>query len=176
MSEWPRGLLGPIAILAVAVWGFVAVGQGSTYTEPGQLSAAFWPRTIFAALVLACLAKVWTQLAARRILSIGSATMAEAAEATPEVDPRTRWAGIALIVAFVAGTELIGFPLACSLFLLSFIYLGGWRGPVSLASFALVGTVATLYVFVKVVYLPLPKGMGVFEDVTVALYRILRIF
>ena len=28
----------------------------------------------------------------------------------------------------------------------------------------------------KVVYLPLPKGTGLFEDLTIALYRALRIF
>ena len=33
-----------------------------------------------------------------------------------------------------------------------------------------------LYVFVKVVYLPLPKGVGIFEELTVTLYRLLGIF
>jgi hypothetical protein len=47
---------------------------------------------------------------------------------------------------------------------------------VSLAANALGGTVALLYLFVKVVYLPLPKGTGPFETVTLALYRALRLF
>lgn len=37
-------------------------------------------------------------------------------------------------------------------------------------------TIGLLYLFVKVVYLPLPKGDGFFEAVTLALYRLLHIF
>ena len=40
----------------------------------------------------------------------------------------------------------------------------------------MVVTVSLLYLFVKVVYLPLPRGQGVVEDLTIALYRLLRIF
>jgi hypothetical protein len=36
--------------------------------------------------------------------------------------------------------------------------------------------VGLLYLFVKVVYLPLPKGDGPFEMLTLWLYRALRIF
>jgi hypothetical protein len=39
-----------------------------------------------------------------------------------------------------------------------------------------VGTVILLYVFVKLVYLPLPKGAGPLEGLTIALYRALGIF
>jgi hypothetical protein len=38
------------------------------------------------------------------------------------------------------------------------------------------GTVGLLYLFVKLVYLPLPKGDGPLEVVTLGLYRVLRIF
>jgi hypothetical protein len=38
------------------------------------------------------------------------------------------------------------------------------------------GTVLLLYAFVKVVYLPLPKGEGGFEALTLLVYRALRIF
>ena len=40
----------------------------------------------------------------------------------------------------------------------------------------LVGVVALLYLFVRLVYLPLPKGDGPFEAVTLALYRALRLY
>ena len=54
--------------------------------------------------------------------------------------------------------------------------LVGMRRPLPLLVTALLGTVALLYVFVKVVYLPLPKGAGVMEDFTIFLYRLLWIF
>jgi len=62
------------------------------------------------------------------------------------------------------------------LFLLAFMRLVGMRRPLPLVVTATLGTVALLSVFVKVVYLPLPKGAGVLEDFTIFLYRLLRIF
>jgi hypothetical protein len=37
------------------------------------------------------------------------------------------------------------------------------------------GTVLLLYLFVMVVYLPLPKGQWFFSDLTIAIYRLLHI-
>ncbi len=37
------------------------------------------------------------------------------------------------------------------------------------------GTTFLLYLFVKVVYLPLPRGYWFFDDLTIFLYRILRL-
>ena len=71
---------------------------------------------------------------------------------------------------------LLGFPLTTFFFLLAFMRLAGTRRPLPLLVTALLGTVALLYLFVKVVYLPLPKGAGVMEDFTIFLYRLLRIF
>jgi hypothetical protein len=45
-----------------------------------------------------------------------------------------------------------------------------------IAGNVVVGTVLLLYVFIKFVYLPLPKGDGLFESFTLALYRALYLF
>jgi hypothetical protein len=71
---------------------------------------------------------------------------------------------------------LLGFPLTTFLFLLGFTRLAGARQPLLLPVVSALGTVGLLYLFVKVVYLPLPKGTGVVEDFTIFLYRLLRIF
>ena len=204
------GLVGPGVIFVAAVVFFVLAGQGDSYAEAGQLSAAFWPRMVLAFLMISCVAKAWTMISrlrfhartavspvpevgsplrpgpthdqvgwllnGRQLSSIAANTIAETEEPGPEVDRRKLLAGIALIAGFVVGTEVMGFPLACFLFLVGFIYIGGWRRPVSLVALALAGTVGALYVFVKIVYLPLPKGIGPFEDLTVMLYRVLGVF
>ena len=52
-----------------------------------------------------------------------------------------------------------------------------WRAPGPGASrTALLGTVVLLYIFIKLVYLPFPKGDGPFERLTLSLYRALGIF
>ncbi len=171
-------LLGPLIIFAAAAAGFALAGRGAAYSAPGQLSAAFWPRMLLACLMVACVAKAWSVLTERRVTSLAGAVLAEFAEPEPpaEVDHRKLVAGIGLVAGLVIGSELLGFPLAAVLFLVTFMWLGGWRRPVSLLVLSVTGTVVVLYVFVKVVYLPLPKGIGVLEELTVNLYRLLGIF
>ena len=84
--------------------------------------------------------------------------------------------GIGCLLAYTVAAPLVGFPLATVAFVAAFMVLAGARGPVGVVATAVVGTVVLLYTFVKVVYLPFPKGAGSFERVTLALYRALGIF
>jgi hypothetical protein len=64
--------------------------------------------------------------------------------------------------------------IATMVFLAAFIWLGGqhtWVGPLV----AVVGGLVLTYVFVGVVYVSVPTGVGVFDTVTVAVYRLLGI-
>ena len=83
---------------------------------------------------------------------------------------------VASIVLYVVLAPWLGFPLATAGFIAAFMLLAGSRSPVAVGIAAVAGTVVLLYVFVNLVYLPLPKGDGVFETLTLALYRGLRIF
>jgi putative tricarboxylic transport membrane protein len=84
--------------------------------------------------------------------------------------------GIALIVLYVLVTPWAGFAVTTVAFIAAFMTLAGARSPVSIGANAVLGTVVLLYAFVKVVYLPLPKGEGGFEALTLLVYRALRIF
>ena len=81
-----------------------------------------------------------------------------------------------LILLYVLAAPVTGFPLATVGFVAGFMWVSGARSAAGIAAAAVLGTVGLLYLFVKAVYLPLPKGDGVFEAVTLALYRVLRIF
>ena len=83
---------------------------------------------------------------------------------------------MALILLYVLAAPVTGFPLATVGFVAGFMWVSGARSAAGIAAGAVLGTVGLLYLFVKVVYLPLPKGDGPFEAVTLALYRLLRIF
>jgi hypothetical protein len=71
--------------------------------------------------------------------------------------------------------DQIGFLLSNFIFLLLFLFLTGLRRKFSLLLISAGGTVVLLYLFVKVVYLPLPKGMWFFEDITLFIYRLLAV-
>jgi putative tricarboxylic transport membrane protein len=82
---------------------------------------------------------------------------------------------IVMVIAAVVCVENIGFPIANFLFLLGFMRIAGLKKKLPLFLISFLGTIVLLYLFVKVVYLPLPKGQWFFDDLTVAIYRALRI-
>jgi putative tricarboxylic transport membrane protein len=133
----------------------------------GQLGPGFWPRVTLIGLGLAC---------AARLVREWRRPPVAADPARPPIARGTLAAAIALIVLYVGLAPWLGFPLVTAAFVAAFMALGGARSVATLATGAVVGTAALLYVFVKVVYLPLPKGDGPFEALTLAVYRALGIF
>jgi putative tricarboxylic transport membrane protein len=135
----------------------------------GQLGPGFWPRLVLIGLAVACLLK----LREERRAGPGGA-------ASPEVLPRVSASRLALgmvcILAYVIAAPWLGFALATAVFITAFMVVAGARGVPSIAATAVLGTVILLYAFIKLVYLPFPKGDGPFERVTLALYRALGIF
>jgi putative tricarboxylic transport membrane protein len=99
-----------------------------------------------------------------------------AVTAAPPVARGTLALAVLLIVLYVFVTPLLGFPLATAAFIACFMALAGARTVGKIAGGAVIGTIGLLYLFVRVVYLPLPKGDGPFEALTVGLYRALGIF
>ncbi len=84
--------------------------------------------------------------------------------------------GVSLITIYGIGITLIGFGYATFIFLLSWNWLGGTRSAPALLANSVIGTVTILYLFLKISYLPLPRGLGFMDDASIALYRFLGIF
>jgi putative tricarboxylic transport membrane protein len=157
----------PLLGIALAAALFPLTRGFDELAREGQLGAGFWPRLALGGLALGCAAKLvddWrlTRRAARVV--------------RPDMSRVTLAVAIALIMLYVVGAGALGFPLATGLFIAAFMWLCGARAPLSIAANAIVGTVVLLYAFVRLVYLPLPKGAGPFEALTLALYRALGIF
>jgi putative tricarboxylic transport membrane protein len=133
----------------------------------GGLGPGFWPRLALLGLAVACAWKLlqeWRGRAPRADVTLGEMSAGKLA------------AGIALLVAYAALTPLLGFPLVTAAFVAAFMALAGARSLPALVAGGVIGTVTLVYVFVKIVYLPLPKGDGPFEALTLALYHALRVF
>ncbi|HEV3011164.1 MAG TPA: tripartite tricarboxylate transporter TctB family protein [Burkholderiales bacterium] len=84
-------------------------------------------------------------------------------------------AAIALVVAYGLGISQIGFAWSTLAFIAGWLLLGRVR-PLLAAAVAVLGTTALLYVFVKLSLMPLDRGRGLWEQATVALYRLLGIY
>jgi hypothetical protein len=158
--------IAPLSGIALAIalypgtWGLDAVARGS-------LGPGFWPRLALIGLALACLAKLVEEWRRGR---------ASEAVSRPPFSRTKLVAGIGAVVLYVLLAPWLGFAIVTALFIAGFMLLCGTRSIAALAASATMGTVSLLYVFVKLVYLPLPKGDGPFEALTLALYRALQLF
>lgn len=160
----------PAAGIAASVVLLFQAHDLSRIAPPGQLGPGFWPMLILLGLGLACTARLMVEVACAR----------KDADFCPEpLPPISRVklaAAVALIVLYALLAPAVGFPLATMGFIAGFMRLSGTRSVPMIAGNSLAGTVLLLYLFVKVVYLPLPKGYGLFETLTLALYRALHLY
>ena len=160
---------GPFLIFAASIFFYHIAGKMDEF--PGQLGPAFWPKAILLLLMVGCGIKTIEILLARRK---GGANEGEAP--LPSVNVPRLLGLIGIVLGAVALMNEIGFLLTNLLFLLSFMYLAGVRKKITLFLTSVLGTVILLYLFVKVVYLPLPKGSWFFHDLTISIYRFLHLF
>jgi putative tricarboxylic transport membrane protein len=166
-----KSLSGPLLIVLLAVYFCILAGKIDAPPSPEQLGAAFWPKMILIFLMVSCGIKAGEILTARR----NTGTEATPAGPLPEVDTLKLAAMIAMVIAAVYFMDIIGFPMANFFFLLLFMRIAGLRKKLPLFLTSVLGTIFLLYLFVKIVYLPLPKGQWFFDDMTIFLYRVLHI-
>jgi putative tricarboxylic transport membrane protein len=161
--------LAPLGGLVLAL-GLLAATRGlNDLAREGQLGAGFWPRIVLGGLAVVCVVRVIRASRgspADRIVGGGPTPMARGPLAL----------AIGLILLYVIVVPLIGFPLATVGFIATFMIAAGARQATRVVVASVGGTIGLLYLFIKVVYLPLPKGTGLFETVTLSLYRLLGIF
>jgi putative tricarboxylic transport membrane protein len=137
----------------------------------GVAGPTTWPTVMLWAMV--AFALVWAVERAARVLR--SLERGAAAETLAPAGWRV-WAGVALVLAYGFSLPVLGFAVATPLYLLLWMLLGGVRSPSVLASVTLLGSVALLYVFVKLALMPLDRGVGAIGEFTVQLYRWLGIY
>jgi len=161
-----RRAAAPLLGVIVAAALYPATRSLDDVAREGSLGPGFWPRLALLGLGLAC--------AAKAVQEWRGATRT-ASDREP-ISVMTLATAVALVVLYAALTPVLGFPMTTAAFIVAFMMLAGVRSGAGLAASAVVGTIGLIYVFVRVVYLPLPKGDGPFETFTVALYRALRVF
>ncbi len=166
-----KSLMGPILIFILAVYFYILAGNIDENPIPGQLGPAFWPRMLLILLMASCALKALESFLAfgKGVADLGLSSP------PPEVNVPKLAALIVMVVAVVFFLDILGFALTNFLFLLLFMRIAGLRKKLSLILVSFLGTIFLLYLFVMVVYLPLPKGEWFFSDLTISIYRFLHI-
>lgn len=175
----------PYALLLALAAGFYALAGRIEYVAPsGRIGPDFWPRAILAVLALVCAYELVKSLFLARSGSVGGVlqTLLErapdvAADSAAAPGPSlTRLAGgIGVTLAYVVLVDKLGFFLATAAYLFAFIWVGGYRRwGVALVT-AAAGSLSMVLVFMKIVYVSLPLGVGPFQRVSLALLALLGV-
>jgi putative tricarboxylic transport membrane protein len=177
MAVAPRAILRVVTPLAAAAacvvvaLFHVAPGVNFASMARGVVSPVTWPK----AMLLAA-AAAGALLALVNLLELLS--IREPSPAAPREDYHEgRSAGaVALLVAYGIAIPFIGIAWATPIFIAGWLLLGDIRKPLTVGLISILGTIGILYFFVKLSAMPLDRGKGVFEQATVALYRLLGIY
>lgn len=137
------------------------------------LGPAAWPQAMLALIALG--AAIWLVqelLAWRR----GRPAITTAASDGERYSYGKAGTGLALIVAYGILLPVIGFPLATAGFIALWCVLGGVRHPLAVVPLSLVGTAALLWMFMGLALMPLSRGRGVFDGISVTILQLLGIY
>ncbi len=182
-EEERRSLLSSVAtelvLLVIAVAFFVVAFSFEYVEQPGRLGPAFWPQVICVGIGVCSLASIAQKVRARgRPAARRAPIEIEGMDGVEEEHP-VIWSRlvtvISLVLAYPVGAIFLGYPIATALLLIAFMYLGGQRRwyVIPLGVF---GSLLFTYVFGKVVYVAVPTGVGVFDQLTVILYQLLGVY
>lgn len=157
-------------LLAAAAFLFVVAGEAGG-GRPGQLGPMFWPRMAIILMALMCAIEIARIVRARgRGEAHGIADLAEAGGEAESADaprqPRLLAGGVALTLAYGVLIPLLGFPLTTFAYAVAFMYLGGYRSHPVIWLSAFLGSLLLSVLFLKVVYVSLPRGVPPFDQAT----------
>jgi len=192
--RWLPGVVPYVVVLAIVVSLFVIASRIEFTAPGGRIGPNFWPKAILILAMVTCAYEIVKRLFFAKgdeadlegvLGSVLKATPAaqeerEAAASESAADetalyPRLLWAGIALTVAYLFAVEKLGFFLCTALYLGIFMWTGRYRRIGVIVATSLIGALAFVFVFMKIVYVSLPLGVEPFAQVSYLLMKLLAI-
>lgn len=151
------------------------LAQRIQYDEvAGRIGPDAWPKIVLALLLATC---AW-QVA--RILIFGAAPTASADDELPLAEGEGDYTHLALLVIGVTVIyafflPALGFFVATIFYIAGVAYVGRYRQVWPLVATSIIAPLVLIFVFMKIVYVALPLGVGPFKDVTLALLKVLGV-
>ncbi len=174
-------------ILAAAVALYAVARQFNFTPRPGHLGPAVWPKAILVLSIAACVFEIVGTLVFGKgqeevdgLLEVIEEEAAKNVTETIHEEPQATYpklliTGIGLTVGYVLLFNVLGFFVDTLLYIVLFTLVGRYRKPgVALVS-GLVGSLAFMFIFMKIVYLSLPVGQAPFSSVSLALMQLMGI-
>ena len=174
-----------VIVLAIAGYLYYRAMQIDFVAPGGRIGPDVWPKAILVLAMIACVYEIAKNLLfgrADRDLDgvLGSVLKTVPREAVPDepeaaLYPRLLWTGIAMTVLYVVFIEKLGFFLCTVIYLAAFMWVGRYRRLGVVVATSVIGSLAFMFMFMKVVYVSLPLGVEPFAQVSFALMRVMGI-
>jgi len=178
MHARAKAIIPYIAVFAFAAFLFTRTASFAALGRPGQLGPEFWPKAVLVLLMVTCALEILRAAIAPPARPSALANAKQGHGEGDEEEPRypaLLISGIALTMLYVPGMQVLGFFLATVVYLAAFMLVGRYRRFGVIATTSVVGSVVFVFVFMKIVYVSLPLGIGPFRSVSTALMALLGI-
>jgi putative tricarboxylic transport membrane protein len=141
---------------------------------PGRVGPDAWPKIVLVLLLVTC---IW-QIA--RILIFGAAPATSADDELPLAEGEGDYTYLALLaigvtVIYALVLPILGFFVATVFYIAAIAYVGRYRRVLPLVATSLIAPIVLVFVFMKIVYVALPLGVGPFKALTVVLLKIMGV-
>lgn len=155
-----------VVLLAAAALLYAVSGTISFNARPGQLGPSSWPKAALCLLVIACVYEI-----VRRVFFDNPRPPIPDEQDGVAVEPEGRrypWllaGGVALTLAYAFLVARLGFFLSTFFYVIAFMYLGRFRRHAAIWLLASAMTLIIGFLFLRVVYVSLPRGEPPFDQV-----------
>lgn len=168
MKGWVRvtDFISAIVFLIISIILYLSLGNLEESSAVQQVSSTFWPKML---LYIFMASSIW--------LGITSWLKMKTQPILPKKDAQQTLEGkkamimtIALICLYAFLSNYVGLLLASPFFLFAFMYLLGIRRYGLMTICSLGATAVIILLFVKILYVPLPTGVGIFRDINLLVF------
>jgi putative tricarboxylic transport membrane protein len=161
------GMMLTLLILLASIFLLVETGQFPVYQSKALVGPAFWPRIVLIQVIILCVIVLAGLF--KKTTGKGSSAPAGAEENQERTLPRV-FIVMAFCVLYAFLLKTFGFLLVSLAFqILTLLVIGERRWKFLIAEPVLL-TTALYGLFIRILHNPLPRGVGIFYDISRVLY------
>lgn len=167
-----------IVVLAAGLYLY-GLSEHFQYTpEPGRIGPDAWPKIVLILLIATCAWQIVRITAFGAVAAPPDEFEEQASALATESGNFTylAWLAVATTIIFAYLMPILGFFVATAIYIASTAAIAGrYRQVVPLLIASLVSPFVLMFVFMRVVYISLPLGQGVFKEFSLVLLRVLGV-
>lgn len=174
-----------VIVLAIVSYLYFLAAKMDFVAPGGRIGPDLWPKVILALAMVTCVYEIVKNLFFGKadhdlegvLASVQKDVPMELpiAAAEEKTYPHLLWIGIVMTVAYAVLIDKLGFFLCTFLYLAAFMWIGRYRRIGIILITSLVGSLAFMFMFMKIVYVSLPLGVDPFSQVSFLLMRLMGI-